>query len=269
MLKYLFDLVGDIKEAVERDNWNALHCACDAVVSELQRLDRRDFRPEAQADFLRLVSVLKRWVCNVGGLDHQKEWEELEPVIVRVLNAYAGEGSLGDPNFLKRQAAIAAPSTRVPPELTKSLPRFLQDHPDPNRSAFIMMQFGKTRIHDEIAATIRATLASFGLEGLRADDKDYHDDLFSNVLTYIHGCAFGVAVFERLEGDEFNPNVGLEVGYMRAMSKPICLLKDQTLKTLPTDLVGKLYKSFDPQNAATSIPPQVEKWLKDRGMIRA
>jgi hypothetical protein len=97
--------------------------------------------------------------------------------------------------------------------------------------------------------------------------KKYHDDLFGNVLTYLHGCAFGVAVFERLEAEEFNPNVSLEVGYMRALRKSVCLLKDNTLKTLHTDLAGKLYKEFDPQNPTTSIPKELEKWLRDKDIL--
>ncbi|MCX5713215.1 MAG: hypothetical protein NT033_00025 [Candidatus Omnitrophica bacterium] len=100
------------------------------------------------------------------------------------------------------------------------------------------------------------------MKGLRADDKCYHDDLFPNILTYLWGCSIGIAVFERLEADEFNPNVSLEVGYMRALGKPICLLKDKTLRTLQTDLIGKLYTPFDPQNPEGSI--LTPKILRDR-----
>ncbi len=78
---------------------------------------------------------------------------------------------------------------------------------------------------------------------------------------------FGIALFERLEEDEFNPNVSLEVGYLRALRKPVCLLKDKTLKTLQTDLVGKLYKSFDPQDPKKTIPRELENWLRDKEII--
>jgi nucleoside 2-deoxyribosyltransferase len=76
-----------------------------------------------------------------------------------------------------------------------------------------------------------------------------------------------VAVFERIEADEFNPNVSFEVGYMKALNKPVCLLKDKTMRTLPTDLLGELYKSFDPQDPHGSIPGELEKWLKDKEMV--
>ena len=41
----------------------------------------------------------------------------------------------------------------------------------------------------------------------RADEREYSDNLLDNVLTYLYACDFGVAVFERVESDEFNPNV--------------------------------------------------------------
>jgi hypothetical protein len=130
-----------------------------------------------------------------------------------------------------------------------------------------MMRLRDTSAHGDITESIKATLGKYGVTGLRADDKSYHDDLFPNVLTYLYGCSFGIAVFERLEEESFNPNVALEVGYMRAVRKPVCLLKDRTLKTLQTDLVGKLYKEFDPQSPKTTIPDVLEKWLRDKEII--
>ena len=158
-------------------------------------------------------------------------------------------------------------SLQVPLTVTESIERFNRDHPDPRRAAFVMMQFGKTKMHDKIIAAIRSSLESFGIAALRADDKEYHEDLFPNVQTYMHGCGFGIAVFERLEAEDFNPNVSLEVGYMRALRKSVCLLKDKTLQTLQTDLVGKLYRSFDPQDPESGIPVELGKWLEDKDII--
>lgn len=159
-------------------------------------------------------------------------------------------------------------SRAYPLEIHESLNRFLRDHPDIRRNAFVMMQFGGTDLHVKIVDAIRDTLVRYGITAHRADDKEYHDDLFGNVLTYIHGCSFGIAVFERLDDDDFNPNVSLEVGYLRALGSSVCLLKDRTLKTLQTDLIGKLYKAFDPQDPAGSIPDELEKWLCDKDIIK-
>jgi hypothetical protein len=51
---------------------------------------------------------------------------------------------------------------------------------------------------------------------------------------------------------------------MMALRKNICLLKDKTMKTLHTDIIGKLYQTFDPQDPLTSIPLVIRKWLEDK-----
>lgn len=155
----------------------------------------------------------------------------------------------------------------APIEIQESLRNFKKEHPDSSKMCFIMMKFGETSAHSRIVKTIKEALASHGLEGVRSDDKQYHDDLFPNVLTYVYGCGFGVAVFERIEAEQFNPNVSMEVGYMLAIGKEVCLLKDKTLKTLQTDLLGKHYRQFDPQDPERTIPNELFRWLSDKGML--
>jgi hypothetical protein len=156
-----------------------------------------------------------------------------------------------------------------PPEITHSLQRFLVDHPVPEYQAFIMMEFGDTSAHRKIVAGIKAAFSNHGMVALRSDDCQYHDDLFWNVVTYMYGCALGVAVFERLKADAFNANVSMEVGYMLGTGKPVCLIKDKTLHALHADLIGKLYQSFDPQDPEPSIGPVITKWLQDKGLLDA
>ncbi|QGQ25614.1 hypothetical protein F1728_24305 [Gimesia benthica] len=183
--------------------------------------------------------------------------------------------SFGTPSFdaairlylTERELVHMPPHFQEPVEINDSIRRFRKDHPKPENVAFLMMRFGNTQAHDDIVTGIRDVFSGHGISVLRADDKQYHDDLLPNILTYIYGSSFGIAVFERLEGDDFNPNVSLEVGYMFALKKPVCLVKDQTLKTLHTDLVGKLYRPFDPQNAKESIKSPIEQWATDKGII--
>lgn len=165
--------------------------------------------------------------------------------------------------FYINPGVLGMPPMHVPPEIQQSIRDFRLDHPDPRKVAFLMMKYGKTKAHVNTVEGMRQALAPHGIVALRADEKDYHADLYPNILTYLNGCGFGIAVFERIEQDEFNPNVSLEVGYMIALGKKVCLLKDQTLPKLHTDLVSKLYKEFDPQDPVTSIPPVLEKWMKD------
>lgn len=155
-----------------------------------------------------------------------------------------------------------------PVEIKESLEKFKLEYSNPDKVAFIMMEFGDTKTHIDILEAINETLDSHSIKGLRADDKNYHEDLYYNVLTYLNGCGFGIAVFERIEEEKPNPNVSLEVGYMLALRKDICLLKDRTLKTLHTDLIGKLYKVFDPQDSRGTIPKELSNWLSDRGIVK-
>jgi hypothetical protein len=154
----------------------------------------------------------------------------------------------------------------TPTAIVESLAAFRRDYDPQQKTAFVMMQFGDTRAHASIFESISRALATKEITALRADSKQYHDDLFPNVLTYVYGCTFGIAVFERIEQEAFNPNVSLEVGYMFGLGKPVCLLKDRTLKTLHTDLVGKLYRQFDPLNPEKTVPTALEAWLRDKNL---
>jgi spermidine synthase len=127
-----------------------------------------------------------------------------------------------------------------------------------------MMKFEDSRIQKEIINVLKAHLSEKGITLLRADDKWYADDLFENIKTYMQGCSFGIALFDRINTDEFNPNVSLEIGYMMALNKPVLLLKDKTLKLLQTDLVGKLYHQFDFQYPDKTIPLVLDKWISDK-----
>jgi hypothetical protein len=130
-----------------------------------------------------------------------------------------------------------------------------------------MMRFGKSTAHMSILQGIRSALDPQQFVALRADDKQYNDDVLLNILTYVYGCRFGIAVFERIEGDDFNPNIPFEVGYMTGLGKSVCFLKDKTLKTLHTDLIGRLYWEFDTQDCGSSIPPVLRKWMSDKGIL--
>jgi hypothetical protein len=164
-------------------------------------------------------------------------------------------------NKIKRTASM------FPIEIQDSLKNFERDHPDPTKVAFIMMQFGKTEDHTNILIAIRKALAENKLAGVRADDKYYHDDNYYNILTYLHGCDFGIAVFETITKPQFNPNISLEVGYLLGLHKPVCLLKEKSLSALHSDLVGKLYREFDINNCEGTINRELNNWLFDKELF--
>lgn len=128
-----------------------------------------------------------------------------------------------------------------------------------------MMQFGTTAAHTMIVRSVRQVCRRHGIDAFRADDVEVAPELWTNIKAYMHGCDLGIAIFERLQNDVFNPNVSLELGYMLALGKPVCLLKDQTLKSLHTDIGGFLYRNFDPQGGDPSVELVLGKWLTDNG----
>ncbi len=163
----------------------------------------------------------------------------------------------------KRSTMLIQP----PIEISESLALFQEDFPDSNKVAFIMIKYAGTKPHATIVDAVRDALKPYGITGVLAKDKQYHDNLTENVLTYLHGCGLGIAVFERISDDEFNPNVSLEVGYMLALRKPICYLKDHTLDSLQSDIIGKLYKPFDTYDPVSTIASQIAQWLLDKKIV--
>jgi hypothetical protein len=71
----------------------------------------------------------------------------------------------------------------IPSEIADSLRRFHAEHPDPSKTCFLMMRFGTTKAHNQITETIKQALSLFGIQGLRADDKEYHEDVWADKIT--------------------------------------------------------------------------------------
>lgn len=138
---------------------------------------------------------------------------------------------------------------------------FLEDHPEPSRNVFIMMRFGATPQMKQIHDAIVAGLAEHGMNAVRADDRDYTGELWSNIEVYLTGCAYGIAVFEDIEQRDYNPNVSLELGYLMGRGKRTLLLKEKRLPHMPSDVVHRLYKEFDGFDIENSIRREVGTWI--------
>jgi hypothetical protein len=154
------------------------------------------------------------------------------------------------------------------PHLRKPLLRFFSDTEKGceryDRNVFIMMPFGDSETLSSIESTIRDVLKHHELVGHRADDRMYPTDrsLWDNVCTYMFGCKYGVAVLENLVVEEFNPNVALEYGFMRALDKQCLLLKDRRFKPR-ADITGTLAEEFDMLDPKSGVSRGVERWIVD------
>ncbi|WAC53240.1 hypothetical protein [Frigoribacterium sp. SL97] len=145
--------------------------------------------------------------------------------------------------------------------LEPDLRTFLEDHPEPSRNVFIMMRFGASEQMTQIHSAIVAGLAEHGMNAVRADDRDYTGELWSNIEVYLTGCQYGIAVFEDIEQRDYNPNVSLELGYLMGRGKRTLLLKEKRLPNMPSDVVHRLYKEFDGYDIENSVKREVATWI--------
>lgn len=124
-----------------------------------------------------------------------------------------------------------------------------------------MMRFMQSDQLDATYKAIRDTLAARGFDAVRADDRDYTGELWSNIEVYMTCSMYGVAVFEDIDKRDFNPNVSLELGYMLANRRRCLILKEQRLPDLPADVVHRLYKPFDMFDIERSVSREVARWV--------
>lgn len=162
--------------------------------------------------------------------------------------------------------------------LASNVLRFRDDHPE-NNTVFVMMKFSdnltaadkwKGKLLDEIWKVLSVVLDTYGLKAVRADKKNYHDQLWENICVYMLGSPYGIAILEDRVADELNPNVTLEYGFMRAFNRKVALFRESKFKNDRADLIDKLSKSFKIDDkgvlVAESLKKAVQDWLIDLGM---
>ncbi|AEL27156.1 hypothetical protein [Cyclobacterium marinum] len=144
--------------------------------------------------------------------------------------------------------------------------RLFDDHPDYNKNVFIMTRFVPgNKLLEDLDSEVRRVLRANDLNPIRADDKMYLRDrnLWNNVCVYMNCCKYGIAILEDRIANEFNPNVALEYGYMRALNKPVLLLADTGFRNLRADIIGTLREQFDITDINGTIDKPILKWLKE------
>lgn len=111
-------------------------------------------------------------------------------------------------------------NNKIPIEITESIEMFHEKYRNV-QTAFIMMSFENSETHNKIAQAIKETLKSFDIVGLRADDGEFHENLYDNIRTFMHGCDIGISVFESISNPSINANISFETGYVKALSKSV------------------------------------------------
>lgn len=137
----------------------------------------------------------------------------------------------------------------------------------PESNVFLMTRFRETEYHSEISRAVSDAVRAFGLNFVRADDPNWSAlTLWDRVRSCLDACWLGVAIFETIDEEDFNPNVSFELGYMLARDRDCLVLKEKRLKKLPADLCGHLYKEFDSRNITGTVVGQVADWLQEIGV---
>jgi len=156
------------------------------------------------------------------------------------------------------------PPHLAPPDLLHPVRAFLDEHPFDN-NVFGMTRFPDEDEEDLVAPALdvaREVCAAHGLEFHLASDRQIVDDLWGNVTAHMWASRYGVAIFENRADRGLNYNLTIEVGGMLVMGRRTALLKDKSIAAMPTDLVGKIYKSIDLDRKVT-VKKALTTWIKD------
>ena len=92
--------------------------------------------------------------------------------------------------------------------------------------------------------------------------RDAVDDLWANVAAHMWACRFGIAFFEARTERGLNYNLNIEVGSCLVLGCRLALLKDVSLEAMPTDLVGRIYRTVDLDDPGT-VEYELEDWITE------
>lgn len=203
------------------------------------------------------------WMLTPRG--RERSMELVAQVDFQELAAEAADGG-GGAEFGHTRHTVVPPDL-APPGLIEPLQRFLKEFP------FETNVFGMTRFpadaevgtHDPLVTSLEATRDACKAHGLHfhlAADRTIHDDLWSNVAGHMWASKYGIAFFEDRRGRGLNYNLTIEVGAMLMAGRRCALVKDSSISELPTDLVGRVYKSVDLTDG-DQVSATIHGWLRE------
>ena len=145
-----------------------------------------------------------------------------------------------------------------------NIKKFLQQYPF-DHNVFIMTRYAKSS--NNIIKNVMNEIKNFESNDKRfnpiiANENKITDDLY-NPIACLLCCQYGVAIFDSpTEGlSTHNPNVAYELGFMHLLQRECLILKSDKLKSMPTDILQKLYNEYSSSNSATAI---IKDWLKNQ-----
>lgn len=132
---------------------------------------------------------------------------------------------------------------------------FLEKNPFDN-SVFIMIRYRER--NNPLIRAIKDELSTRGLKGILASDHKLTDDLY-NPIACLLSCSRGIAVFDQAESSQaFNPNVAYELGMLQLLGRDCLILKHDSLKSLHTDILMKLYNNY---SSVSEVRGHIAFWI--------
>jgi hypothetical protein len=126
-----------------------------------------------------------------------------------------------------------------------------------DRSVFLMIKYRQK--NNELLDEIKKVLLKDNLNGILASDHDITDDLY-NPIACLLCCSKGIAIFDEPEEDqEHNPNVAYELGMLHLLGRKTLILKHNSLKTLHTDILMKIYRGYE---TIEDVNQELKDWIK-------
>jgi hypothetical protein len=188
------------------------------------------------------------------------------------LAALVAEAAQPSATVLGATAHPVVPPSLAPPALIGPLHAFLSEYPF-ERNVFGMTRFPGKPTNGELdpiepaLEQAEAVCKRHGLVFHLASDRSIVDDLWANVAAHMWACRYGIAFFEARTERGLNYNLNIEVGSCLVLGRRLALLKDHSLKAMPTDLVGHIYKSVDLDDPS-SVEKALDAWIQDDLRIR-
>jgi hypothetical protein len=264
-----------------------------ALAQALEQLQRKTVQDQALRE--RFRSLLRSWTYTVqptlrGHVKNTREFFKLAAELEKIAQLTTKTKPLAEYKRRVRRAiqlsdalvlslpAAAPPSPRhelflpeipdlplsmVPERLIgcrSKMQQFLHKHPF-DHSVFVMIRYARNK---HVIAAIKHAVAGVTIEGrpffpVLASEHKLTDDLY-NPIACLLCCSLGIAVFSQEKPSEkHNPNVAYELGMMHLLNRRCLILKHQTLTSLQTDILMKLYESYTGPASAANVVTQWEE----------
>lgn len=136
---------------------------------------------------------------------------------------------------------------------------FRQDHPVVDRNVFLMMRFEPSPLRTRIHTLVGRVAEELGFDLVRADDRDYSGELWTNVKLCLDNSSRAIAIFD--DGGRAAENLAVELGYMFARDVPCLILREEHLEGPPAMLSHRLHTPFTALDLEGTLVPAIRRWL--------